>query len=120
VSESVHWTTIAPADAAQIVLPRDDIVGPLTSMGEPCPWPWEPQQLVDVPMGQYHCGYCSEMVVAGIPHVDYRDAPDLGEIPPLAAPSPTFTCSQCHTVSTHPDDIANGYCGRCHAFTGAG
>ena len=35
-----HWTEIAPKDAADIVLPRDDIKGPINEMGEPCPWPW--------------------------------------------------------------------------------
>jgi hypothetical protein len=29
-----------------------------------------------------------------------------------------FTCPRCGAVSHHPDDLANGYCGRCHAFTG--
>lgn len=29
-----------------------------------------------------------------------------------------FTCPACGTASSHPEDIANGYCGRCHAFTG--
>lgn len=67
------WFEIAPADAINIVLPRDDIRGPLTSEGLPCPWPWEPQQLVGAPLGQYHCPYCGEMVVAGVPHPDYRD-----------------------------------------------
>lgn len=46
---------------------------PVNEMGEPCPWPWEPQQLVGVPMGQYHCPYCGAMVIAGIPHLDYAD-----------------------------------------------
>ena len=32
---------------------------------------------------------------------------------------PIFTCPICHARSTHPEDIANGYCGRCHAFTGS-
>lgn len=31
---------------------------------------------------------------------------------------PSFTCPTCGTVSHHPQDVANGYCGRCHAFTG--
>jgi hypothetical protein len=29
--------------------------------------------LVGVPMGQYHCSYCGAMVIAGIPHLDYRE-----------------------------------------------
>ena len=66
------WKEITPQDAVDIVLPRDDIVGPINEMGESCPWPWEPQQLLGAPLGQYHCPYCGAMVVAGIPHIDYR------------------------------------------------
>lgn len=29
-----------------------------------------------------------------------------------------FECPRCGARSSHPEDIANGYCGRCHAFTG--
>lgn len=29
-----------------------------------------------------------------------------------------FTCPCCGATSAHPADIAHGYCGRCHAFTG--
>lgn len=32
--------------------------------------------------------------------------------------APAFTCPDCGTVSAHPDDLAQGYCGRCHRFTG--
>lgn len=67
------WKDIAPEDATEIVLPHPDIRGPLTMDGATCPWPWEPQQLRGVPLGQYHCRYCGEMVVAGMPHTDYRD-----------------------------------------------
>jgi hypothetical protein len=34
------------------------------------------------------------------------------------AERPGFTCPQCGGTSYHPDDLAHGYCGRCHAFTG--
>jgi hypothetical protein len=67
-----NWYDIHPKDAVDIVLPRDDIIGPLNEIGEPCPWPWEPQQLVGAPLGQYHCPYCMAMVCAGVPHPDYR------------------------------------------------
>jgi hypothetical protein len=30
----------------------------------------------------------------------------------------TFTCPQCGAVSHNPNDLAHGYCGRCHDFTG--
>lgn len=69
--EPRHWSTIAPAEAADIELPRDDIIGPVNEEGEPCPWPWDPQQLLGAPIGQYHCPYCGGMQVAGIPHLDW-------------------------------------------------
>lgn len=31
-----------------------------------------------------------------------------------------FQCPVCSMRSTNPEDVANGYCGACHAFTGAG
>lgn len=71
-----HWSQIEPKDATEIVLPRDDIAGPVNEEGEPCPWPWEPQQLVGVPLGQYHCNYCLAMCIAGYPHPDYSEVLD--------------------------------------------
>lgn len=38
---------------------------------------------------------------------------DLGTTPPAA-----YTCPRCHRTSYHPEDIANGYCGLCHDYTG--
>lgn len=29
-----------------------------------------------------------------------------------------FTCPRCGRTSYHPQDLAHGYCGACHAFTG--
>jgi hypothetical protein len=69
------WSEIEPKDAVDYWLPHDDIIGPLTQEGLPCPWPWEPQQLVGAPLGQYHCRWCGEMVVAGVPHPDFRKEP---------------------------------------------
>ncbi|WP_280404717.1 hypothetical protein [Nocardia brasiliensis] len=69
-----NWFDIEPADAMNIELPQPDIDGPVNESGEPCPWPWEPQQLVGAPLGQYHCPYCGAMVMAGMRHLDYRDA----------------------------------------------
>jgi hypothetical protein len=68
-----EWSEISPADAVGIVLPAPGIRGPLNEEGQVCPWPWEPQQLVGVPLGQYHCPYCGAMVIAGVPHLDYRE-----------------------------------------------
>ena len=67
------WTEIEPKDAVDIKLPRDDIRGPLNELGEPCPWPWEPQQLTGAAFGQYHCGYCGGMQMAGLAHLDWTD-----------------------------------------------
>lgn len=33
---------------------------------------------------------------------------------------PAFLCPVCLAYSHHPRDVASGYCGRCHKFTGAG
>ena len=31
---------------------------------------------------------------------------------------PRFTCPACGLTSHNPNDAKEGYCGRCHAFTG--
>lgn len=73
----MNWFDIAPEDATSIDLSvRLDITAPLNEEGERCPWPWDPQQMVGVPMGMYHCPYCGAMVVAGVPHPDYKDDDD--------------------------------------------
>lgn len=78
----MHWTDFTPIEAVDIVLTESQylhIGAPLNEEGERCPWPWEPEQLTGAPMGQYHCPYCGAMVMAGMPHIDYRDdaaAPD--------------------------------------------
>jgi hypothetical protein len=73
---AVNWHDIAPADAVGIDLSvRLDIDAPLNEAGERCPWPWDPQQLTGAPIGQYHCPHCGAMVMAGVPHPDYRDVP---------------------------------------------
>lgn len=68
----IHFSKIDPKDAVDIVLPHPGIQGPLTQEGEECPWPWDPIQLKGAPLGQYHCVYCGEMVIAGMDHIDYR------------------------------------------------
>ena len=74
-TETRSWRDIDPKDAVDFNLETDlSIDAPLNEAGERCPWPWEPQQLVGVPMGQHHCGYCGAMVVAGMSHVDYRES----------------------------------------------
>lgn len=66
------WLELKPEEAKSIGLPHPDIQGPLTSFGEECLWPWEPEQMQG-PIGQYHCSYCGEMVMAGLRHLDYRE-----------------------------------------------
>ena len=68
------WHDIEPADAGDIdCRTRPDLSPPVNESGSVCPWPWMPQQFVGAPLGQMHCQYCGAMVVAGIPHLDYRD-----------------------------------------------
>ncbi len=33
-------------------------------------------------------------------------------------PPPSFRCPVCKMVSYNPNDVREGYCGNCHAFTG--
>jgi len=69
-----QWWDIEPIDAIELDLSeRTDITAPLNESGERCPWPWDPQQLGGAPIGQYHCPYCGAMVLAGVPHIDYRE-----------------------------------------------
>lgn len=69
-----QWYEIDPKDARELDLSKDlSVTAPLNEAGERCPWPWEPQQLVNAPLGQYHCGYCGAMVMAGIRHIDYAE-----------------------------------------------
>lgn len=84
------WYEISPAEAADLDLSvRLDIGAPLNEQGERCPWPWEPQQRVGVPLGQYHCGYCGAMCIAGIRHLDYREMiSDESSMPPLPTGHP--------------------------------
>lgn len=72
MARKLPWSDFDPSTVTDIQLPHPFIEGPLNSMGEECPWPWDPQQLVGAPMGQYHCPYCGDMVLAGMMHVDFR------------------------------------------------
>lgn len=33
--------------------------------------PYDPSSLVGIPLGMFHCPYCLQMIVAGLPHPDY-------------------------------------------------
>ena len=71
------WRDLNPADMTETALPATIdghlIEGPKNELGERCPWPWDPQQLVGAPLGQYHCPYCGGMQVAGGEHLDWTD-----------------------------------------------
>lgn len=114
MSAPVHWTQIPPATATRLALPDPDIVGPTNEMGEPCPWPWEPQQLLNAPLGQYHCRYCDAMVIAGIPHPDYSDQPEFLTDDAMTS---SITCPKCGMTSRNPHDVREGYCANCHDYT---
>ena len=76
-----EWFDIPPAEAVDLNLTEHpEISAPLNEMQERCPWPWEPQQLVNAPLGQYRCGYCGAMCVAGMRHIDYKDDSPLMEV----------------------------------------
>jgi len=56
---------------------------PLTSDGELCPFPMDPLlQPSGAPLGMYHCPYCGDMVVAGLPHGDWRDVDEALALAP--------------------------------------
>lgn len=72
-SAATTWQDLDPHDMVDKALPWNGIHGPLNELGEECPWPWDPQQLEGAPLGQYHCPYCGGMVMAGVPHLDWRE-----------------------------------------------
>lgn len=45
-----------------------------------------------------------------------RGAPQLR----AAHAGPSLTCPRCYRTSHHPEDVAYGYCGHCHDYTGPG
>lgn len=68
----VRWQDVPePRRHALNLAERLDITAPLNQDGERCPWPWEPQLLVNVAIGMYHCSYCGEMCIAGVEHPDF-------------------------------------------------
>lgn len=77
-----RWQDITPQEAVdqKLDLSKDlTITAPINEMGERCPWPWDPQQLVGAPLGQYHCPYCGGMQVAGVEHLDWTDMDEIME-----------------------------------------
>lgn len=125
----LRWQDFSPQQAADQKINlsvRLDITAPLDENGERCPWPWEPQQLVNAPIGQYHCPWCGAMVIAGMEHLDYSTDEKLVFLLQQASRKVRmdkkgiayFECPDCHTISPNPDDIANKYCSNCHQFKG--
>lgn len=73
----VKWTLIEPAEAVGLDLRSDkDIVGPLNSLGQLCPWPWGMQQDVFDPGRTHVCRYCGQEGTPGLEHPDFRDMLD--------------------------------------------
>jgi len=40
--------------------------------------PFDPETLKGLPIGMLHCPLCNEMVIAGVPHIDYSE--EQGEL----------------------------------------
>lgn len=77
MSDGKFWYEQDPKDMVDTQLTYE--TAPLTSEGKYCPWPWDPIQLKGQPIGMYHCGYCGEMVIAGVNHPDYREVSDVSQ-----------------------------------------
>lgn len=69
--DPVTWRDVEPKGAVDLQLPLGGVEGPMNELGERCPWPWDPQQLVGAPLGQYHCPYCGGMQMAGMAHLEW-------------------------------------------------
>ncbi len=48
-----------------------------------------------------------------------RPAPVPPHLQDLLDETARFVCPRCGSISVHPDDVAAGYCGACHDWTGA-
>ena len=40
---------------------------------------YDPTQLKGLPIGQFHCPECGEMILAGVPHIDYSVLDDQAQ-----------------------------------------
>jgi uncharacterized C2H2 Zn-finger protein len=61
-----------------------------------------------------YCGAIAEDAWAEIAHMEAAH-PDVLRQRGVA----TITCPRCGMTSANPNDVREGYCGNCHAFTGA-
>lgn len=49
--------------------------------------PYEPEWLVGVPLGMFHCPLCGDMVLAGVPHVRRAEMEELADVTPTSNPT---------------------------------
>lgn len=42
--------------------------------------PYDPREMLGLPIGMFHCPECGEMVLAGLEHPDYSLLDDDGEL----------------------------------------
>jgi len=78
-----------------------------------------------LPLGAMVCASWWDMATGGeLPTTPFRDpggadrSEDAPELPAGDTPTPAFRCPACTRTSYHPQDVATGYCGTCHDFTG--
>lgn len=77
------------------------------------------------PMVKRICPGAGQPVVR-LSHLNLNGCPecqcawDIGFTPMRTVPQHDagFTCPVCKRTSYHPEDVAEGYCGHCHKFTG--
>jgi ribosomal protein S27AE len=64
-------------------------------------------------------GFVAGLRAAGVPIADDPPERPSAATPPRArVAAPSITCPRCGATSYHPEDVREGYCGRCHEFTG--
>jgi len=71
------WATLAYTDDDGELgyrMPISDVLSEENGVETACPWPFDPilPHMMSAPLGQYHCPYCGSMVLAGVPHGDYK------------------------------------------------
>jgi hypothetical protein len=113
-----------------------------TPVGATCLWCEEPIAIEDSGWGQcaagpwYHAECITRSLVGSVGHQlgiclckggEYEDSPNLTKREAAKAAfeqaqsigaqrAPYIVCPRCGSVSHHPKDISERYCGRCHRF----
>jgi ribosomal protein S27AE len=72
-----------------------------------------PEAFLGLPEAAWRCGSCQWIRDNVAPGGQAAVRERLGV--PLAASR--FACPRCGAVSHHPQDVLEGYCGRCHDWT---